>query len=70
MGFVWALPLVPWLARLRPRRAAWWALAVAGVACACPPLGAAWAPLAGTALVAAAVALALTTDHWPPAEST
>jgi hypothetical protein len=60
MGFVWALPLVPWLAALRARAgASWWALAVAGLACACPPPAAAWAPFAGLALVTAAVALAL-----------
>lgn len=62
MGFVWALPLVAWLRALRDGAdtpASWWALALAGVACACPPPAAAWAPLAGLALVAAAVTLAL-----------
>jgi hypothetical protein len=63
MGLVWALPLVPWLGRLRAANAASGvarALIVAGLACACPPLFAGWAALAGTALVAAATALALT----------
>jgi hypothetical protein len=64
MGLVWALPLVPWLGRLRAANAGssgvTRALIVAGLACACPPLFAGWAALAGTALVAAATALALT----------
>ena len=64
MGFVWALPLVPWLARLRDEsagsRAAVRALVVAALACACPPLFSGWAALAGMALVVAATVLALT----------
>lgn len=62
MGLVWALPLAPWLARLRvqPVPVAWWALTLAGLACACPPPADAWAALAGTAVVVAAAALALT----------
>jgi hypothetical protein len=62
MGFVWGLPLVAWLGALRDGAetpASWWALALAGVVCACPPPASAWAPLAGLALVAAAVWLAL-----------
>jgi hypothetical protein len=60
MGFVWALPLVPWLARLRGAARGRWRLAVvAGGACAVVPPFAGWAALAGTALVAAVCALAL-----------
>jgi hypothetical protein len=63
MGFVWALPLAPWLARLRGdpacSRRAWRAVALAGAACAVRPPFAGWAALAGTALVVAAVTLAL-----------
>jgi hypothetical protein len=68
MGFVWALPLIPWLAALHARGGgAWWALAVACLACACPPPAPAWAPLAGLALVAAAVGLALSPATEPAA---
>jgi alpha-1,2-mannosyltransferase len=62
MGLVWALPLVPWLVRLRAapgRPRAWAAVVLVGAACAVRPPFAGWAALAGTALVAAAALLAL-----------
>jgi hypothetical protein len=63
MGFVWALPLVPWLGRLRERGGvrplAGGAWALAWVACALPPFVAGEAAVAATVLVAATVAVAL-----------
>jgi hypothetical protein len=67
MGFVWALPLVPWLARARAEargsRRRWWLVVVAGAACAMLPPFPGWAAAAGTALVVAAAALALSSSR-------
>lgn len=63
MGLVWALPLVPWLARLRgapgTSRPAWWGVALTLAACAIPPPIEGWPALAGTAVVVATIVLAL-----------
>jgi hypothetical protein len=61
MGFVWALPLVPWLLQLRgaPARPPLVAVAVAGLACAIPQPVAGWAAVAGTALVASVALFAV-----------
>jgi Glycosyltransferase family 87 len=64
MGLVWVLPLVPfWRAlavsgRAHPAALRWSARAL--LACAVPPVFAGWAALAGTAVVATAIALVLT----------
>jgi len=61
MGFVGALPLAPWLWRLRGvtgTAGVRVGVVLAGLACACPPPFAGWAALAGTLLVVTVVGLA------------
>jgi hypothetical protein len=69
MGLCVALPLVPWPARSWAARghARAWGLALVGalLACAVPPPFAGWAPVAGLAVVVAAVGLA----HARPTEA-